>query len=135
MDRLKNLGGDKIEWLGFVSDKQLARLYGEAKGFLAVAENEDFGMTVVEAMSMGIPSVGTNVVGIKDLIINGTTGYLVEEEDYRGLADVTITLLNRPELLTEFSHNAQKITREKFDFNDGIKQYEQFYSSVSLGIF
>lgn len=122
---------DKIDLTGY--QKNSKDYYKTFDIFMLSSHYEGLPYALLEAMSMGIPSVGTNVVGIKDLIINGTTGYLAEEEDYQGLADATITLLNRAELLTEFSHNAKKITREKFDFNYGIKQYEQFYSSLSLG--
>jgi len=122
---------DKIDLAGY--QKNSKAYYKTFDIFMLSSHYEGLPYALLEAMSMGIPSIGTNVVGIKDLIINGTTGYLAEEEDYQGLADAAITLLNRPELLTEFSQNAKKITRENFDFNNGIKQYEQFYSSISLG--
>jgi glycosyltransferase involved in cell wall biosynthesis len=83
-------------------------------------------------MSMGIPSVGTDVVGIKDLILNGSTGYLADEEDYKGLANAVINLLSNPQLLSEFSENSKRITRENFNFNNGIKEYQEFYSSLCL---
>jgi len=101
--------------------------------FMLSSHYEGLPYSLLEAMSMGIPSVGTNVVGIKDLIINGRTGYLAEEEDFEGLADSVINLLSNPQLLSEFSENAKKITRENFNFNNGIKEYEEFYSNQCLG--
>ena len=101
--------------------------------FMLSSHYEGLPYALLEAMIMGIPSVGTNVVGIKDLILNGRTGYLAEEEDYNGLADAVINLLSNPQLLSEFSENAKNIIREKFNFNNGIKEYQEFYSSVCLG--
>jgi glycosyltransferase involved in cell wall biosynthesis len=83
-------------------------------------------------MSMGIPSIGTDVVGIKDLILHGKTGYLAKEGDSQGLADIVIKLLDSPEMLSVFSENAKTITRANFNFNDGIKEYEEFYTSQCL---
>lgn len=48
---------DGVEWLGRVSDEDLVRLMSNARAFLALAEHEDFGMTVVEAMACGTPVV------------------------------------------------------------------------------
>jgi len=100
--------------------------------FVLSSHYEGLPYALLEAMIMGIPSVGTDVVGIKDLILHGNTGYLAKEGDYQGLADIVIKLLNSPELLSVFSENAKTITRANFNFNDGIKEYEEFYTSQTL---
>ena len=89
---------------------------------------------LLEAMSMGIPSVGTDVIGIKDLIIHGETGLLVKEGDFNELASSVINLIENPEMLSIFSLNAKKIADENYNLEDGIKNYQKFYSTVRLGI-
>lgn len=66
---LKKLASDKVEWLGRVSDEKLVKLYSEAKAFLALAENEDFGITPVEAMSCGTPVVAYKGGGYKESVV------------------------------------------------------------------
>lgn len=129
-----------IDKLGLKSKIDLAGYQKNSKAyykmfdiFMLSSHYEGLPYALLEAMSMGIPSVGTNVVGIKDLINHGRTGYLAEEEDYKGLADAVITLLCNPRLMSDFSENAKKITRENFNFNNGIKEYQEFYSSICLG--
>jgi glycosyltransferase involved in cell wall biosynthesis len=46
---------DQVESLGRVHDSELAELYANAAGFVALAQDEDFGMTVVESMTYGTP--------------------------------------------------------------------------------
>ena len=121
----------KIDLTGY--QKNSKAFYKIFDIFMLSSHYEGLPYALLEAMSMGIPSIGTNVVGIKDLILNGRTGYLAEEEDYNGLADAVINLLSNPQLLSEFSENAKNITRENFNFNNGIKEYQEFYSSVCLG--
>jgi glycosyltransferase involved in cell wall biosynthesis len=121
----------KIDLAGY--QKNSKAYYKMFDIFMLSSHYEGLPYALLEAMSMGIPSVGTNVVGIKDLISNGRTGYLAEEEDCKGLADAVINLLSNPELLSDFSENAKKITRENFNFNNGIKEYQEFYSSICLG--
>jgi len=100
--------------------------------FLLSSHYEGLPYALLEAMVMGIPSVGTDVVGIKDLIIHGETGYLAKEEDHVGFANAVINLLENPALITAFSENSKRITKTNYNFNDGIKEYQQFYTSQCL---
>ncbi len=126
---IHDLGLDtKIELAGYQRNSKI--YYKMFDIFMLSSHYEGLPYSLLEAMSMGIPAVGTNVVGIKDLIFNGRTGYLAKEGDYKGLAVSVINLLSNPQLLSEFSENAKKITRENFNFKNGIKEYEEFYSSL-----
>jgi glycosyltransferase involved in cell wall biosynthesis len=120
----------KIDLTGY--QKNSKAYYKMFDIFILSSHYEGLPYALLEAMSMGIPSVGTDVVGIKDLILNGSTGYLADEEDYKGLANAVINLLSNPQLLSEFSENSKRITRENFNFNNGIKEYQEFYSSLCL---
>lgn len=121
---------DKIKLEGF--QKNSKDFYKIFDIFILSSHYEGLPYALLEAMIMGIPSVGTDVVGIKDLIINGETGYLVKEEDHVSLAKAVISLLENPALLSIFSENAKRITKSNFNFNDGIKEYEEFYTSQCL---
>ncbi|MBP1683736.1 MAG: Exopolysaccharide biosynthesis glycosyltransferase EpsF [Ignavibacteriaceae bacterium] len=121
---------DRIELAGF--QKNSKAYYKIFDLFILSSRYEGLPYALLEAMTMGIPVVGTNVVGIKDLIIPGETGYLVEEGDYKGLADAVLSLLGNPALLTLFSENARRMTHTNFNFNEGIKEYEQFYTDQCL---
>ncbi len=101
--------------------------------FLLSSHYEGMPYSLLEAMSMGIPSVGTDVIGIKDLIVHGETGYLVPEGNHNAFADSVINLIENPERLAVFSSNAKNRARFNFNFVDGIKDYQNFYSSLSLG--
>ena len=121
---------DRIKLEGF--QKNSKDYYKTFDIFVLSSHYEGLPYALLEAMIMGIPSVGTDVVGIKDLIIHGQTGYLADEEDHIGLAKSVITLLENPDLLTLFSNNSKKITQANFNFNSGIKEYEEFYTSQCL---
>jgi len=74
-----------IEFLGYVSDEALTGLYAGARGFLALATNEDFGMTPVEAMSAGTPVIGFRGGGYTESVIDGKTGILFDDYSVAGL--------------------------------------------------
>lgn len=72
-------------WLPFQSD--VASVYRELDLNLLISKEEGFGRTIVEAGALGIPSIGTRIGGIPELIDDGRTGWLVNEGDVEGLAD------------------------------------------------
>ena len=63
----KKLGAENIEFLGFVPDENLAKLYAEAQAFIFPAE-EDFGLTPIEAMSAGTPVIFYNRGGASESV-------------------------------------------------------------------
>ena len=69
-----------VRLAGEVSEKELTRLYGECKAFITTAKDEDFGMTVLEAMSAGKAVIATDEGGYKETVLNGKTGYLVRAD-------------------------------------------------------
>ncbi|KKT72955.1 MAG: Glycosyl transferase group 1 [Candidatus Collierbacteria bacterium GW2011_GWB1_44_6] len=115
---LEKIGG--VELLGRVSDRQLLTLYAKAKGFIALAKEEDFGITPVEAMASGTPVIAYNGGGFKETVVDGVTGILIEGTD-----EVTLEkAIRRFEKLRwnkkELIKQARKFSREKFE--EGVKK-------------
>jgi glycosyltransferase involved in cell wall biosynthesis len=71
---------DNVEIRGAVSDMELIDLYARCKGLICTAQDEDFGLTPLEAMASGKPVVAVNEGGFKETIVNGRTGLLVEAD-------------------------------------------------------
>lgn len=86
-EKVKKLSGEKVELLGRVSDAQLSKLYTESKGFIAIARDEDFGMTVVESMLRGTPVLALNEGGYKETVVPGKTGILIDSTDPKAVID------------------------------------------------
>jgi glycosyltransferase involved in cell wall biosynthesis len=129
---VKDLGLEaKVSLEGYQKDSR--SYYKKFDIFVLSSHYEGMPYALLEAMSMGIPAVGTNVVGIKDLIAHGETGYLVQEENYVAFADAVIKLIENPEDLIKYSLKAKTIARNNFNFTEGIKEYQNFYSSLCLG--
>jgi glycosyltransferase involved in cell wall biosynthesis len=97
-----------------VSDTELAKLYAGAKAFLALATDEDFGMTPVEAMSMGTPVIAYAGGGYRESVIDGKTGVLFTEPTVESL----IAALKKFETLKIDAKDciiqAKKFSKERF---------------------
>lgn len=85
-EKLQRMGKSNVEFLGRVSDETLWELYARAKGFIALARDEDFGLTVVEAQAAGTPVIAFNGGGFKESVVDGKTGILVDKTNKQAIA-------------------------------------------------
>jgi glycosyltransferase involved in cell wall biosynthesis len=76
LPRLRAVYADSAEFLGRVSDEQLADLYCRTRA-LVVPNIEEFGIAAVEAQASGRPVVAADAGGVQETVIDGTTGVLV----------------------------------------------------------
>jgi len=113
-NQLTKKANGQVEFLGQVSDEELVQLYGHAKGFLALSQDEDFGITPVESMLCGTPVVAFNGGGYKETVINGKTGVLFDDYSVDGL----ITAIKRFEGIKlnskECIAQAERFSKERF---------------------
>lgn len=77
---------DRVLLLGEVSDEDRKFIYNASDIFImpnitVPGDVEGFGIVALEAGSCGLPVVASNIQGLQDAVINGKTGYLVEEGD------------------------------------------------------
>lgn len=82
--RLKKLAGPTVTFAGRVSDKELVRLAQSAKGFLFPNE-EDFGISAVEALAAGTPVIAYAAGGVLDIVQDGETGVLFKQQTVESL--------------------------------------------------
>lgn len=82
---LAEVAPENVEFLGRVSDEELVQLYSRAKAFLALATDEDFGITPVEAMLCGTPVIAYYGGGFKETVIDGRTGVFFHEATVESL--------------------------------------------------
>jgi glycosyltransferase involved in cell wall biosynthesis len=80
LEKLKTLaaGAPNIAFLGWVSDVQLRELIGRAIATIYVPSEEDFGMSPVESMAAGKPVIGVAEGGLRETIVHGETGTLLQ---------------------------------------------------------
>ena len=83
-ERLKSLAGPTVSFPGRVSDEELVRLAQHAKAFLFPNE-EDFGISAVEALAAGTPVIGYAKGGVLDIVQDGETGVLFPEQTVESL--------------------------------------------------
>lgn len=122
---IKKMENEYVEFLGRVSDKDLYKAYGECKAFLALAKNEDFGMTPVEAMAAGRPVIAFKGGGYLETVIDKKTGKFIDNLNVEALSRVLKEFDERKYKPENCRAQAQKFSKEKF-----VKEIVKFVKRV-----
>ncbi len=106
-----------IEFMGRVSDNELYKLYGQAKAFLALERDVDFGITPVEAMAAGCPVVAYKSGGYLESVVEGKTGTFFDEYNIDSLVEA-MKKIEKMKIEKEYCQKqAKKFSKEKFKEN------------------
>ncbi|MGQ0737266.1 MAG: glycosyltransferase family 4 protein [Acidobacteriota bacterium] len=114
---------DSLNCPGFVSTRELARLYTQAAVFAMPSRREGFGLVYLEAMSHRLPCIGSTHDAAGDIIQDGHTGFLVDQSDIGGLADRLTRLLTDDLLRRRMGEAGARRVAEQFT-------YERFASRL-----
>ncbi|HEX4969228.1 MAG TPA: glycosyltransferase family 4 protein [Nitrospiraceae bacterium] len=94
--------------------------------FLLTSGWEGLPRVYLEALSCGVPVVGTCVDGAAEVVIDGVNGFLKEPGDVEGLADRVLWLINHPEEAKVMGSQGMSLS-EKFDCYEVVRQQEYRY--------
>jgi glycosyltransferase involved in cell wall biosynthesis len=112
-ERLKKLAGPTIHFLGRISDKELTRRAQSAKAFLFPNE-EDFGMSAVEALAAGTPVIAYAKGGALDIVQDGETGVLFKRQTVEDLVAAMERIENIEFLPATLHRKAKRFDRGLF---------------------
>lgn len=120
LKKLKQIAKDNVEFLGFVSDEELQKLYQNCKAFL-FPQIEDAGIAPLEAMASGRPVVALKAGGVVDVLKEGETGVLFEEQTVESLSGAI-------DKLEKGSFDSSKIRKhaEQYGTQEFQKKIEKF---------
>ena len=97
--------------------------------FLLPSEKESFGLAALEAMALKVPVISTNTGGLKELNINGNSGFTSDIGDIDSMASNAIKILSDKSLKKKYRSQAFK-NAKKYDINKIIPLYENIYDEA-----
>ncbi len=87
---------NSIEFTGFVSSEEKVKRLQGMDLVVNPSAKEGWGLTVVEANACGVPVIASNVPGLRDSVVDGSTGWLYPYGDVDHLASVMLRVLREP---------------------------------------
>lgn len=122
LQRLKNLAGPDIKFLGYQTDEKVAKLISKARGFVCAAE-EDFGIAIVEAQAAGCPVIAYGQGGALETVIDGVTGIHFPEQTPESVIEGIIQF---EKVYDSFRIDDLVNNAKRFDKQCFMKQFHEF---------
>ena len=122
-DVLKKLAEElhlNVRFHGNIPNSQLASAVAKADLFVFPSLYENHPKALLEAMSCGLPCIGSDVEGVKELIVHGETGYLCDVE-YQSIASAIEILISNDALRLRIGKNARSYIVENFSLEKVFK--------------
>jgi len=113
--------GNSVRFLGHRDD--VARLLSESDIYTQVSDSEGLSISVLESMAAGLPAVVTDVGGNKELVSDGTTGFIVPPGDAQAVSRQLSKLIERPEKRIGFGHAARAKAAQTFTIGTMCQNY------------
>lgn len=114
----------RIIFAGVVQRENLKNYYAASDIFLQASESETQGMSLTEAMYMGLPIVAIDATGAKSLVEKGVNGFLTQKEEF--LPKIQ-ELLNNENLRLTMGKNSKRIAKEKYTAEISAKKMLALY--------
>ena len=116
-----------VTFTGWIGPEQKKEWLTKSQIFLLPSYNEGLPMSVLEAMSYGLPVVSTLVGGIPGLVETGKNGYLYPPGDTKGIAEGLVNIFQHPKQALEICKaNIEKIKRN-YSLETTMDQLESIY--------
>lgn len=121
--------GDTVFLLGFRSD--IPELLAGSDCFVLSSKVEGVPGVVLEAASQGVPSVATNVGGVSEVLLDGETGYLINNFDRENFKNKLLHLLLNEDVRKRFGQKAYELVFREYNPAKNAVKFEELYSSLA----
>lgn len=125
-----------VDFEGVKSSDEIAKLLKNSRAFVQHSlrppngDSEGTPNTILEASATGLPIVSTRHAGIKDAVVHGETGFLVEEGDWQGMAQYMIQLAQEPILAGKMGRAARRHMEENYSKKKRVERLLQLLENA-----
>jgi glycosyltransferase involved in cell wall biosynthesis len=121
----------RIHFVGWVARDRIVDHYRCADIFVTATTWEGMPNTVLEAMACGLPIVGTQASGLRELVRDGLNGYLVPIKDPNALAQALARLVDNGYERRRMGRQSRKLAEREFAWEYIAEQYVKVYEEVA----
>ncbi len=118
-----------IQWVGATDDVRSALT--DVRALVSGSRREGTPRSIMEAMSLALPTVATDVGAVRDLVIDGATGYLVPPDSPDALAEAIDRLLTDPASSHRLGSAAREHALAHFDLADTVAAFAEEFEALT----
>lgn len=115
---------DKVFMYGFIPNNKMNEFWSSLDIYINISDYEGTSIAMLEALGNGCVPVVTNVSGVKDFIVDGINGFIVDVQDFTSMGEKIEYLYNHREKLSEFGQKCIKRVKEVCSIDKYIEYLE-----------
>jgi D-inositol-3-phosphate glycosyltransferase len=120
---------DRVDFVGSVAQHELPYFYSAADACVMPSYSESFGLVGLEAQACGCPVVASDVPGLRSVVRDGVSGYLIEGNDPAAYAERIGRLLANPELAQQMGRHGSLLA-QRFSWTRTADRLEDLFDQV-----
>jgi D-inositol-3-phosphate glycosyltransferase len=121
---------DRVDFLGSVAHHELPFFYSAADVCVMPSYSESFGLVALEAQACGRPVVGSDVAGLRSVVRDDVSGYLIEAHDPATYAERIGRLLDNPELAQQMGRRG-RLLAQRFSWTRTADKLQELFEGVA----
>lgn len=126
---------EDVNFLGAIPHAEVADLIKSLDMFVLPCKEDNSGdvdgipVVLMEAMLSGVPVISSELSGIPELVIDDTTGLLIQQNDINGLAQAISRYINEEGLTTRLTEQAIILVKQEFSLIDNTRKLNALFLS------
>ena len=121
----------RVRFLGIRSD--IPALLESSDVFWMPSRREGLSIACLEGMACGLPTVTTNVLGLREIAVDGVTGFVVPLDSPEALAKATLRILKDPALAQHMGAAGRQRVVQNFSIEKTADEYVYAYEDILSG--
>lgn len=122
--------GQAVQFTGHVPDP--SQWFPGARLYVQPSRTETFGLAVLEAMAAGLPVVASDIVGLREVVADGSTGVLVPPDAPQALADAMFDVLEVPGRAEQLGRVGAERVRSEFPPDRFVDEFAELYRGLGV---
>ncbi|WP_323665721.1 glycosyltransferase family 4 protein [Pectobacterium punjabense] len=119
---------DKVSFLG--ERRDIVEFLSKSDIFILISNWEGLPLSLLEAMRSGLPTIASDVGGVKECVADGKSGFLVRKGDTEDVAQKICMLLDNAEIREDMGKHGREVFEKNFVFDAMYKKTISVYQNV-----
>jgi len=120
----------KVKLTGWVDHEELPVYFNQMQLLVLPSFTEGLPTVALEAMACGTPVLATPVGGIPEIIRDGETGFILEDNSPEAIVQGILTTLSSPNL-DEITRNARNLIEKEYTYEATVERFQKLFASLA----
>ena len=123
---------DKVKFKGYINNEDVPKVLNEMDIFVvpSILDSESFGVAAVEAMACEVPVIVSDVDGLKEVVVNNETGFVIPKKSSKEIANKIKILIENNDIVKKFKKNARDRVLKLYDWNKNVENMIKIYKEL-----